>query len=101
MWYYNCAQRFKTTCLKFVFFFATSLENCLIYSFTLLFMLEERCYVTDVSITTFKNELFNDLVVLEARIFNIIARFAAENMGKNFFCGVDRSKIVTLHEKGY
>jgi len=64
-------------------------------------MLEERCYVTDVSITTFKNELFNDLVVLEARIFNIIARFAAENMGKNFFCGVDRSKIVTLHEKGY
>ena len=45
-------------------------------------MLEEHCHVTDASITTFKNELFNDLVASEARIFKIIARFAAENMGK-------------------
>jgi len=46
-------------------------------------MLEEHqhCYITDASITTCKSELFNDLVVLEARMFKIIASFAAENMG--------------------
>jgi len=46
------------------------------------FLLEEHCYITDASITTFKGELFNDLVVLKARTFEIITSFAAENMGK-------------------
>jgi len=45
----------------------TSQENCLICSVTLLFMLEEHCYITDASITKFKNEVFNDLVVLETK----------------------------------
>ena len=45
-------------------------------------MLEELCYVTNVSITTYRSELFNDLIVLEARTFKIITSFAAENMGK-------------------
>jgi len=45
-------------------------------------MLEEQCYITDSFITTFKSELFKGLVVLEARMFNIIANFAAKNMGK-------------------
>jgi len=45
-------------------------------------MLEVQCYITDASITTFKSELFKGLVFLEARMFNIIANFAAENMGK-------------------
>jgi len=45
-------------------------------------MLEEQCYIYDASITTFKSELFKVLVVLEAIIFNIIASFATENMGK-------------------
>jgi len=45
-------------------------------------MLEEHCYMTDASITAFKGELFNDLVILEARMFKIIASFAAENMDK-------------------
>jgi len=45
-------------------------------------MLEEQCYITDASITTFKSEIFKGRVVLEARMFNIIANFAAKNMGK-------------------
>jgi len=45
-------------------------------------MLEEHCNITDASITTFGSVLFNDLVFLEARMFKIIASFAAENMGK-------------------
>jgi len=64
-------------------------------------MLEENCYITDASITTFKNELFNDLVVLEAKIFKIIASFAAENMGKKGVISCGRAKIVTLHNEGY
>jgi len=31
----------------------------------------------------FKSELFNNLVVLEARMFKTIASFAAENIAKN------------------
>jgi len=50
--------------------FFTSLENS-----HLLFMLEEHCYITDASITTFKNELFNDLVVLQTKMINVIAKF--------------------------
>jgi len=60
----------------------TTLENCLICFVTLLFKLDEHCYITDVSITTSKSELFNNLVVLEARMFKIVASFAAETMGK-------------------
>jgi len=78
---YNCAQTFQGHLPK-IWIFATSLENCLICFGTLLFMLERHCYITDASITTFKSELFTDLVVLEARMFKIIANFAAENMGK-------------------
>jgi len=64
--------------------------------------LEEHCYVTDAFITTSKSELFNNLVVLEARMFKIVASFAAENTGKNgCYQGVDRSKIIILHEEGY
>jgi len=53
------------------------------------FMLEEHCYITDASITTFRSELFNDMVVVEARMFKIIASFTAENMSKKgvFRCG--------------
>jgi len=65
------------------------------------FMLEEHCYITDASITTFRSELFNDMVVVEARMFKIIASFTAENMSKKVFSGVDRSKIIILHEEGY
>jgi len=43
--------------------------------------LEEHCYLIDVSIATSKSEL-NNLVVLEARIFKIVASFSAENTGK-------------------
>jgi len=45
-------------------------------------MLEEHCYITDASIPMFKNELFNDLVVLQTKMINVIASFDAENMGK-------------------
>jgi len=41
-------------------------------------------------------ELFNDLIVLEARMFKIIANVAAENMGKKLergLSGVDRSNL--------
>jgi len=50
-------------------------------------MLEEHIYITYASSTTFKGELFNDLVVMEARMFKFIVSFAAENMGKK---GVNR-----------
>jgi len=39
-------------------------------------------YISDASITTFRSELINDRVVWEARMFKIMANFAAENMGK-------------------
>jgi len=45
-------------------------------------MLKEHCYITDASITTFRSELFYYMVVLEARIFKIVASFTAENMDK-------------------
>jgi len=45
-------------------------------------MLEEHCYITDASNKTFKGPLFNDLVVLEARMFKIIARFLLKILGK-------------------
>jgi len=65
-------------------------------------MLEEHCYIIDASITTFRSELCNDLVVLEARMFKTITSFAVENMGKKgVFSGVDRLKIIILHEEGY
>jgi len=64
-----------------IWIFTTSLENCLICIITLPFTLEEHCYITDVSITTFRSELCNNLVVLEARMFKTITSFAAENMG--------------------
>jgi len=44
----------------------------------------EGHYLTDAFITAFKGELFNDLVVLEARMFKIIASLAAEDMGKKW-----------------
>jgi len=53
-------------------------------------MMEERCCITDASITTFKSELFNDLLLLETKVFKIIASFAAENMGKKGLSVVDR-----------
>jgi len=62
--------------------FTTSVENCLVCFVTLLFTSEEHCYITDASVATVKNELINDLVVLETKIFKIIANFAAENIGK-------------------
>jgi len=35
-------------------------------------------------------------------MFKIVASFAAENTGKNgCYQGVDRSKIIILHEEGY
>jgi len=35
-------------------------------------------------------------------MFKIIASFSAENMGKKGgLSGVDRQKIITLHEEGY
>ena len=58
-------------------------------------MLGEYCYISDASITTFKNELFNDLVVLETKIFKIFRSFAAENRQKEV-SGVDRSKICYI-----
>ena len=64
-------------------------------------MLEEHCYIIDASVTTFRSELFNDLVVLEEKMFKIIASFAVENMGKKEFSGVDRSKIIILHVEGH
>jgi len=37
---------------------------------------------------------------LAARIFKIITSFAADNMGKKGrLSGLDRSKIITLHEE--
>ena len=62
-------------------------------------MLEEHCYITDASITTFKNELFNDLVVLQTKMINVIAKFWCWKHGqKKQLSVVERSKILTLHE---
>jgi len=56
---------------------------------------------TDASITAFLGEFFNDLVVLEPRMFKIITSFAAENMGKKWgLPGVDRLKILHCMKKG-
>jgi len=55
-----------------------------------------RTLLTDTSssIATFKNELFNDLVVVEARIFKIIASFTAENMGKKTVISYGKVKNI-------
>jgi len=63
-------------------------------------MLEEHCYIIDASVTTFRSELFNDLVVFKARMFKIIASFTAANLGKKRLSSVDRLKIIILHEEG-
>jgi len=63
--------------LSKIWIFTTSVESCLIWFVTLLFILEQHCYITDASISTFENELLNNLDVTEARIFKIIASFAA------------------------
>jgi len=63
--------------------------------------LEEHCYITDASITTFKSELFNNLVVLEARMIKFIVGLLLKKWAKRVLPGVDRSKIITLHEEGY
>jgi len=59
--------------------------------------MEDHCYITDASITTFRNEFFNNLVVFEARMFKIIVCFAAENMGKKECYQVWTGQIITLH----
>ena len=65
-------------------------------------MLEEQCYIFDASITTCKSELFNNLVVLEARMFKFIPSFAAKNIDKTEgLSGADRSKSIIFHKKGY
>jgi len=63
-------------------------------------MLEEHCYITDASITTFKSELFNDLVVLEARMLKL-SQVQLKIWAKRGLSGVDRSKIIILHEEWY
>jgi len=62
--------------------FTTRQEICLICFVTLLITSEEHCYITDASLTTLSNELINDLVVLETKNNQIIASFAAKNVGK-------------------
>jgi len=45
-------------------------------------MLEEHCYITDVSFTIFKNELFNNLVVLETKIFKLLQSLLQKRWAK-------------------
>jgi len=40
------------------------------------------CCKNVVTIATFENERINELLLLEARLFNFFASFAAEHMGK-------------------
>jgi len=66
----------------------------------LLFMLEDHCYITDTSITTYKNEYFNDLVVLETKNNQNDCKFCFCQHGqKRGFSVVERSKIVALHDE--
>ena len=71
-----------------IWIFTTSLEDCLICFVTLVLMLEEHCYITDASITTFRSELFNNLVILEARKFEIMASFFCWKYEKKGCCQV-------------
>jgi len=79
----------------------TSLEDCLICFVTLLFTLEEHCSITVASITTFRSELFDDLIVLEAKMFKLLQVLLLKIWAKKGVFSVDRSKSVILHEEGY
>jgi len=62
---YSHLQKFKTTCLKFGFLQQVGKIVHLFHH--IVFMLEEHCYITDAFITTFKNEVFNNLLLLEKK----------------------------------
>ena len=81
------AQKFKTTCLKFNFYKFGKLSHL----FRHIALYVER---TDASIRTFKNELFNDLLLLETKYLKIIANFAAENMDKKGYQLWRRQKLL-------
>jgi len=50
--------------------------------FQMFFQFAFFCCKNVVTIATFENERINELLLLEARLFNFFASFAAEHMGK-------------------